>query len=77
MSEKGNATPGDRALSAMKNLQKDIVFKTPNIPRKKMKQKVLDEDSYIEVILSFFFFIKTVCRVYGKSIISLFAQSEG
>lgn len=49
MTEKGNETPGDKALLAMKTLENDIVFKKPEIPRKKMKRKILDEDSYIEV----------------------------
>lgn len=53
MSRKDDETPGDKALSAMNDMQKDIVFKKPDIPRKK-KRKILDEDSYIEVkLLSF------------------------
>lgn len=49
MSSSCENSPGNRALIAMKDLEKDIVFKTPTVPRKKLKKKVLDEDAYIEV----------------------------
>lgn len=51
MGEKGNETPGDKALLAMKNLEQDLIFKKPEVPRKKMKHKIMDEDSYIEVFI--------------------------
>lgn len=42
-------SPGTGALVAMKDLNKDLVFKKPNsLPRKRRKEKVLDEETYIE-----------------------------
>lgn len=48
-------SPGHQAILSMKQVN-EIVFKVPhNMPRKRRKQKVLDEDSYIEVTDSFVF----------------------
>lgn len=59
MTQKGDETPGNKALVAMRNLENDVVFKTPEIPRKKAKKKILDEDSYIEVsFLKLYFMFK-------------------
>lgn len=54
MSEKGSETPGSAALVAMKDLEQDVVFKKPVVPRKRHKLKILDEDAYIEVSLLLF-----------------------
>ncbi|GLV36839.1 Es2 [Carabus blaptoides fortunei] len=63
-------SPGNRALIAMKDLEKDIVFKTPTVPRKKLKKKVLDEDAYIEGME------KIIQRDYFPDLEKLKAQNE-
>lgn len=53
MSENSEKTPGRQAIVAMKEVNKDLVFKTPNsLPKKRRKVKVLDEETYVEVIMS-------------------------
>lgn len=54
--------PGERALVAMKNMDKAIVpFKVPRVPvTKKFQMKILTEEQYVEVsfiihIQSFYF----------------------
>lgn len=43
-------SPGKKAMEVM-NINQEIIFKKPiGIPRKKPKEKILDEDSYVEVI---------------------------
>ncbi|XP_019869246.2 splicing factor ESS-2 homolog [Aethina tumida] len=49
MSETGEETPGRRAIEVMKTVHKDLVFKKPiGTVRKKKKQKVLDDDTYVD-----------------------------
>lgn len=43
-------TPGRKAVNVMESIRKDIVFKTPvGVPKRRSKQKVLEEEIYIEV----------------------------
>lgn len=50
MIENIDDTPGRQAIVAMKEIHKEIVFKKPvGKPRRRHKQKTLDEDSYVEV----------------------------
>lgn len=43
-------TPGRRAVGVMESIQKDIVFKTPvGVPKRRSRQKVLEEEEYIDV----------------------------
>jgi hypothetical protein len=51
MSVSGENTPGRQAMAVMEDIRKEIIFKKPiGTPRKKHKEKVLDEDTYVEVI---------------------------
>lgn len=53
MNETGEETPGRRAIEVMKTVHKDLVFKKPiGTVRKKKKQKVLDDDTYVDVRLN-------------------------
>ena len=48
--EKYENTPGGQAMAVMKDINKEIIFKKPiGAPRKRHKEKVLDEDTYVEV----------------------------
>lgn len=50
MSENIQDSPGSKALTAMRELHADIVFKKPSgLPKRRNRQKILDEESYIEV----------------------------
>ncbi|XP_066261432.1 splicing factor ESS-2 homolog [Euwallacea similis] len=51
MSDLVENTPGRWAIQVMENVHKDLLFKKPTqIPRKRRKMKVLDEDTYVEQI---------------------------
>lgn len=54
MSSDIESTPGRGAVVAMKEIQNELVFKKPmGLPKRRVKQKILDEDSYIEVSSNF------------------------
>lgn len=54
MGENQEKTPGRQAMAVMKDIQKEIIFKKPvGTPRKRVKEKVLDEDTYVEVTCFF------------------------
>lgn len=56
-------TPGRRAVNVMDSIRKDIVFKTPaGVPKRRSKQKVLEEEDYIEVIRARCFVFVYSCR---------------
>jgi hypothetical protein len=61
MSSSGENTPGRQAMAVMEDIRKEIIFKKPiGTPRKKHKEKVLDEDTYVEVID---FFSASECEI--------------
>jgi hypothetical protein len=61
MSDSGENTPGRQAMAVMADIRKEIIFKKPiGTPRKKHKEKVLDEDTYVEVIE---FFSASECEI--------------
>lgn len=50
-------TPGSKALVVMKELDKEVEFKKPSgIPKRRSRQKILDEETYIEVRFTFIAF---------------------
>lgn len=50
MGEKPDQSPGSKALTVAQSLNEVELFKTPvGLPKRRNKQKVLDEESYVEV----------------------------
>lgn len=50
MNSKFQNKPSTEVILTMKQIQNEVVFKKPiGVPRKRTKQKILDEDTYIEV----------------------------
>lgn len=44
-------TPGRMAIQVMENVHKELIFKKPSgLPRKRLKRKVLDEETYVQVL---------------------------
>lgn len=44
-------TPGRMAIQVMENVHKQLIFKKPSgLPRKRLKRKVLDEETYVQVL---------------------------
>lgn len=49
MCENIENSPGRKAMEVMTNIHKDLVFKKPIGVAKRVKKKVLDEETYVEV----------------------------
>lgn len=62
-------TAGSDVILTMRQIQKDVVFKKPvGIPKKRNKQKILDEDTYIEVRMLKFNIYLLVIRIAINSL---------
>lgn len=70
MGETCENTPGKNAISVMDNMRKEIIFKKPaQSVIKKRKQKILDEDTYVEVSgLDYRNKICNICNLYHRKL---------
>nr|CAI5839896.1 unnamed protein product [Callosobruchus analis] len=66
-----DTSPGSRAVEVMQTYHKDLLFKKPSgVPLKKVRKKVLDEESYVEAIG------KIIQRDFFPDLEKLKAQNE-